>query len=122
LSLNHKYIGRAEIGAGPRESPKIGPNPMRKIEGSLAVIVCQHNVQDGVQICRGSRSEQIVPEDSGWQFCCGKCNAEDESKASVWSVNELLDFDSSLKSWINSDIGTTIIKHPGETNWQKLHS
>jgi hypothetical protein len=95
---------------------------MRRIEGSLAVIVCQHIGQDGVQICRGSRSEQIVPEDSGWQFSCEKYNVEDESKASVWSVNELLDFDPSLKSWINSDIGTTIIRNSGETNWQRLHS
>lgn len=112
----------AEIGAESRESPKIEPNSMRKIEGSLAVIVCQHIDQDGVQICRGSRSEKIASEDSGWQFSCGKYKAEDESKASVWSINEILDFDPSLKNWIDSDIGTTIMRHPGETNWQKLHS
>lgn len=91
-------------------------------KGALGVIVCQHIVQNRVHICRGSRSEQIVPEDSGWHFSCDKCDFEDESTASIWSVNELLDFDSSLRNWINSDIGTTIIRQPGETNWQKLHS
>ena len=91
---------------------------MKLILDDLGVIVCEHIAKDQCDVCVASRSEPVAPEDSGWQFLCGKPD-EDEFKAAIWSVKEILAYDSSLAPWIDAPFGTKIEKSSNALIWRK---
>ena len=82
-------------------------------------IVCEHVARGSATMRRAVRSQPVAAEDSGWQFLCGELEAENEENAAIWSVQEVLDHDSSLAGWINSDVGTVIEKPKNSASWRK---
>jgi hypothetical protein len=86
------------------------------------VIVCEHISRESAWIARATRTEPIVPEDSGWQFTCSKDIFEDESTAEIWTIDEILEFDGSLKSFIESEPGSVFCRDVQRGPWkaQKL--
>lgn len=93
---------------------------MKRTLLTQAAIVCEHVALRCGAVQRAVRSDPAAEEDSGWQFLCGEREAEDEKKAAVWSVQEVVDYEPSLASWIDSDIGTVIERSSHHVSWRKM--
>lgn len=83
-----------------------------------AAIVCAH-VASGVKpICLAERSMPEDPADSGWQFLCGQTE-EDWKKAQVWSIQEVLELEPSLREFIDYPAEITLVRDKLGCWWQK---
>ncbi len=84
-----------------------------EIGPQMAVIVCKE-VAEGAAILFAMRTEPLRDADSGWQFLCGAAT-EDETKAQVWAVHEVLEQDESLSDYMEFPVGTVLRRSsPGE--------
>lgn len=82
-----------------------------------AAIVCSHIARERYPILHAIRTEPLEPEDSGWQFLCNSGKEEQEEEAEVWLVGEVLGFEPSLSSFINSPVGTRLSRPDGTAKW-----
>jgi hypothetical protein len=89
-------------------------------ESKLAAIVCGDIALDGRAIAYAERAEPIDDTDSGWQFSCGLRGQENEERAQIWSVAEVIAYEPSLASFINHPIGTSLKRHGERDSWQTL--
>ena len=81
------------------------------------VIICDH-IFDGESILKAVRDEPIDPVDSGWQFHCNKFDHSQESSAKIISVQELLEIEPSLKTFINATVGTSLEREGPLNAWK----
>jgi hypothetical protein len=81
-------------------------------------IVCSHIAKDKLPILRGVRTEPLEPEDSGWQFLCNSGKVENETKAQVWLVEEVLGLEPTLSKHINLPVGSMISRLNKNSNWE----
>ena len=93
---------------------------MTKVDRACGVVVCQHIAGDGANVGKATRSAPIAPEDSGWQFICNEVENEEKSFAAIWRVDELLEYDQTLETLIDLDIGTVLVRAPGTLYWQNI--
>ena len=93
--------------------------PMKGNSLSKGAIVCEHVARRSALVRKAVRSEPVAVEDSGWQFLCGQPELEREENAAIWSVQEVIDYESSLAPWVDSDIGTVIERSNNSTTWRK---
>jgi len=90
------------------------------IDPSIAnagAIVCSHVVA-GEPILRAMRDEPMDAADSGWQFLCDYGADEDIKNAQLWSVAQVTERDSTLLSFINSPVGTSMVRADANSHWQ----
>ena len=59
-------------------------------------------------ILRAKRTSPCDPADSGWQFLCDSGEEEDIGLAQLWSVEEVLDLEPSLSSYLTLPVGTNV--------------
>jgi hypothetical protein len=88
---------------------------------SGAVIVCSH-VAAGYPVLLAERSEPDDPLDTGWQFVCGSALEEDVETAQVWTLNELLAREPSLKAFIEQPPGTQLRRDNRSASWHVVNS
>jgi hypothetical protein len=50
-----------------------------------SAIVCERVPVNRVPITRAIRSQPVAPEDTGWQFFCGKAE-EHAARAQIWLI------------------------------------
>lgn len=95
------------------------PMTSNKTADKRAVIVCSHVAKDRLPILYAGRSEPLELADSGWQCLCYAGFEEQIETAKVWSIDELLTFEPSLAAFIDSPIGTKMIRKNTESQWIK---
>jgi len=86
-------------------------------DNSGIAIVCSHVATQGCPILYAERTEAIDEADSGWQFLC--YTGVDEEDAKIWSVNEIIELEPSLKDFMNRPVGTTLFRKDGNSPWQE---
>ncbi len=86
-------------------------------DDSRAAIVCSHIAKENLPVLRAVRDEPIESTDSGWQFTCGINEHEDPDTGLVWLVEEVLDFDQSLRPFIEMPVGTVLTRSDVESSW-----
>jgi hypothetical protein len=91
-------------------------------DSSAAAIVCPHVARDGRPILYAERSEPVNAEDSGWQFLCNSVRSEDPSQAQVWSLDEVLVLEPSLRSVIVAPPGTRVYRRDKLAAWEEHRS
>jgi hypothetical protein len=84
---------------------------------TCAAIVCEHIAIGRQPIKLAERSEPEEDADSGWQFLCGDPN-EDWTKAQVWSLQEVIDSDSSLSAVADLPAGTRLARAAADESWE----
>jgi hypothetical protein len=85
---------------------------------SGAAIVCRHVAKLGKPILFSARDEPTTPEDSGWQFLCNSGATEDETAAEVWAVSEVVDHEPTLAEFVESPVGTQLIRDNPDSPWR----
>jgi len=92
--------------------------PKEKLDQrTCAAIVCEHIATGRQPIMLAERSEPEEEADSGWQFLCGDPN-EDWTKAHVWSLQEVIDIDSSLSPVADLPAGTRLARAAANDPWE----
>lgn len=86
-------------------------------DSSGAVLLCGHVASGALPILRGRRDKPLGPEDSGWQFRCNVSANEATSEAKIWSVDELLENDESLRSIIEEPYGAIVERKSTTSPW-----
>ena len=86
------------------------------LDRSGAAIVCPLVAQKKMPIVYAFRGEMTDPADSGWQFLSEmEVNVED---LKVLSVNEVLEYEPSLKYYIELPEGTELSRSSGDGEWR----
>lgn len=83
-----------------------------------AAVVCPHVAMHGLPILFGRRDEPAFPEDSGWQFTCGAAEHGEEPAAKLWSVNDVLRAEPSLRGYILCPENTELARQNGAMEWR----
>jgi hypothetical protein len=89
----------------------------RKADDSGAAIVCGHVASGRFPILRAKRDEPLNEVDSGWQFLCDSGLEEREEDAKVWSINDVLRFDPSIRGILVFPPGTLFVRKDKESPW-----
>ena len=106
------------VGCNSKPEPKV--EPKLSVDSSIAnagAIVCSHVVA-GEPILRAVRDEPMDAADSGWQFLCNSGADENIENAQLWSVTQVTERDSSLLTFINSPVGTTMSRADANSEWK----
>ena len=82
----------------------------------LAAIVTS-DIAAGAAITYAERSAPQDDTDSGWQFL-GSESDYDWKTAQVWSLGEVIEFEPSLRAYINSPYGTKLTRSSVLSQWQ----
>jgi hypothetical protein len=61
------------------------------------------------------KDEPTEPADSGWQFLSNEQVSPDDLK--VWSLNEVLDYEPSLRPFMDVPIGTKLWRESASDSW-----
>jgi hypothetical protein len=85
-----------------------------------AVILCEHVAKQGFPILLAIRDEPLEDADSGWQFVCNSSKPEDEDKAQVWTVSEVLEIEPSLADYLDQIPGTILERDNKKSQWKKV--
>jgi hypothetical protein len=88
-------------------------------DSSGAAILCPHVAREGLPILYAERSEPVDAADSGWQFLCGSGRPEDQTKAQIWSLAEVVAKDSSVQMILGAPAGTRIRRQDQTSPWQE---
>ena len=91
-----------------------------KYNAQGAVIVCPHVASKNLPIVYGCRDEPTEPADSGWQFLSEK--EVDLADLKVWSVEEVLEYEPTLRSFIDSEYGTELWHDSVNATWNQKKS
>ncbi len=89
-------------------------------ENHGAVIVCDH-VINGEPVLLAERSAPAAAEDTGWQFLCGGDLEESIKDAQVWSMEEALKLEPSLREHIGAPYGTRLTRSSQFSPWVRSH-
>jgi len=84
---------------------------------NAAAIVCEHVATQCCSILSAFRTEPDAPEDSGWQFFCGKVEEEDPRLAKVWLLKEVLELEPSLLEYLDMPPGIQIWRSSPKEDW-----
>jgi hypothetical protein len=88
-----------------------------ELPSGRGAIVCSHVASGEYPICYATRDEPMDPEDSGWQFLCNSGLEEDLADAQIWGIDEVLKLEQSLKEYVNSPIGTQLLRANSDAAW-----
>lgn len=88
------------------------------IDDSGAAILCEHVAKGKCPILKAKKDKPLRSEDSGWQFLCNSGNDEDISKAQIWSIREVLEFDPTLAGYLNQPYGTELTRENEHSRWK----
>jgi hypothetical protein len=91
------------------------------VDCSGSAIVCGHIALSRYPILFAERSESEHAIDSGWQFLCNAGFEEDVETAQVWSLNDVLAFEPSLKPFMGLPPGTQIMRQGRSSSWQAVN-
>jgi hypothetical protein len=83
-------------------------------------IVCYHVAKKGYPILFAKRDGPMYPEDSGWQFLCYSGEEEKVDEAQIWTVDEVLELEPSLRELIGCEPVTRLHRIDKTTPWQCL--
>lgn len=86
------------------------------VDKSGAAIVCPYVTKKELPIMYAYKGEPIDPADSGWQFLSEK--EVDANDLKIWSINEVLEYEPSLREYIELPVGTELIRNSVNTNWK----
>lgn len=81
-------------------------------------IVCYHVAKEGYPILYARRDSPVCPEDSGWQFLCYSGKEEKVDEAQTWSVDEVLEFEPSLRELIGCEPIAVLRRTNKTASWQ----
>ncbi len=87
-----------------------------RLDRSGAAIVCPFVAQERMPIVYAFRSETTEPADSGWQFLSEMEVSVDDLK--VLSVSEIIEYEPSLKDYIDLPEGTELRRASGDDEWR----
>lgn len=90
------------------------------VDKSGAAIVCPFVAQKKMPIVYAFRGETTEPADSGWQFLSEMEVSVDDLK--VLSISEVLEYEPSLKDFIDLPEGTELRRASGENEWHVTES
>jgi len=79
-------------------------------------IICSHIAYPEVPILLASRDEPLQPEDSGWQFLCGRLSHV-SADGRLWRLDEVVKLDASILEILDNPPGTTFKRDDGKTPW-----
>lgn len=82
-----------------------------------AAILCPHIAIHKQPICFARRDEPAFPEDSGWQFLCGADHGEGEPEGHLWSINDVMKLESSLRVFLSCAENTEISRTDSSSEW-----
>lgn len=85
---------------------------------SGAAIICVHAASVKHPIMLAERSVPEEPADTGWQFLCSKETHENAEDARIWSLQEIVEFEPSLKGLLNRPPGTTLHRVSPDSPWR----
>jgi hypothetical protein len=97
-----------------KETPDMAENTR------TAAIVCREIAVDRAPILYAVKSVPVEPTDSGWQFLCG-ATEEDPHTAKIWALYEVLEYDPSLKPFIQAPPGTVLRRSSPRHQWEVSH-
>ncbi len=92
----------------------------KKTDTSGAALVCIHIAAKESPVLYACRDAPVEPEDSGWQFLCGKGDSDDELQ--VWSLDEVVEHEPSLEKWIELDELLEIVRRDTRSAWERTDS
>jgi hypothetical protein len=81
-------------------------------EGYGGCIATDMIMIDGYKVRYMDRTEPVDPEDSGWGFRSGledQAYMNDASNHGIYDVNELANYDPSIKSFLDAPIGSSFV-------------
>lgn len=88
-----------------------------EVDHSRAAVICSHIAAGQLPILLAVRDEPISDEDSGWQFLCNLHEDEDDDRAQVWSINEVVEYEPSLSQFVEYPVGTKLYRQNAESDW-----
>jgi hypothetical protein len=83
-------------------------------------ILCEHIANEGYPILRARKDEPLENVDSGWQFICNSGKIENEEKAQVWSITEVLEIEPSFVGYLDESPGTVLVRESIKHKWKVL--
>ncbi|WP_078816245.1 immunity protein Imm33 domain-containing protein [Prosthecobacter debontii] len=83
-----------------------------------AAIICSHAATKKHPILQAFHTEHSGETDSGWQFFCGVANEERVEDVQVWSLDEVLQMEPSLREFMNVTEGMTVWRSSVDMPWQ----
>jgi hypothetical protein len=87
-------------------------------DDSGIAIICEHIAIEKMPILKAKKDKAIDPEDSGWQFLCNSGKDEDTSRAKIWSIREVIEYDPTLAGCLAQPDGTELTRANIYTNWE----
>jgi hypothetical protein len=88
-----------------------------KTDSSGAAIVCTHVASGLYPILLAERSDPLDNVDSGWSFVCNAGLNENQDEYQVWSINNVLGKDPSLRQYLELEVGTVLVRRDGLAAW-----
>ena len=85
---------------------------------SGSAIICIHAALSIHPIMLAERSEPDDPTDTGWQFLCAVESHDDVEDAKIWALDEILEFEPSLKPFMDKPPGTRLFREKPTAPWQ----
>lgn len=85
---------------------------------NLGAIVCGHVARGGLPILGAIRDEPQDPGDSGWQFMCYSGQEESIADAQIWSIQQVLELEPSLRPFVDLTTGTRIERASVADEWK----
>jgi hypothetical protein len=92
---------------------------MSNVDSSGAVIVCSHVAVQKLPILYARRDGPIHDVDSGWQVLCNSGELEDEAQAQVWSIDDVVEYEPTLKPWMSNPAPILIIRKSTKDPWKR---
>jgi hypothetical protein len=86
--------------------------------GLLAAIVCGHNATLRSPILFAQRDDPQALDDSGWQMSCGIAAEEATEDARVWALNEVAEYEPSLREFLREPPGTRLTRKSRADGWK----
>ncbi len=82
-----------------------------------AAIVCEHIATQRCPILSAFRTPPDFPEDSGWQFFCGKDVDESPEGAKVWALGNVLTLEPSLEEYVDLEPNIQVWRPSLKEEW-----
>ena len=82
-----------------------------------AAIVCRHCASGKRPILYAERDEPVENVDSGWQFLCDVEQHDNVEDAEVWSVEEVLQAEPTLRRFIDLPPGCSLTRADAKSEW-----
>jgi hypothetical protein len=93
-------------------------SPEISVDQRTAAIVCAHVANQCCPILSAFLTTPDFPEDSGWQFFCGKADKEDPAEARIWALGGMLHYEPLLKEFMNHEPGIQLWREHSSESWK----